>query len=91
MAIIEIDKTLEERGSRYGNFEDNARITQALCNILQNSPHYDKLTPEHIEVYHMIFHKIARSVCGDPMYVDNIHDIAGYAKLLEDFLIKQGG
>ena len=34
----------------------------------------------------MIFHKIARCVCGDHNYIDNIHDIVGYAKLLEEFL-----
>ena len=29
-----IKSTLKERGSRYGSFEDNARITQSLCDIM---------------------------------------------------------
>jgi len=81
-----IDKTLKERGSRYGSFEHNAKITQRLCNVLKQAPNYDLLEEEHIEAFHMIFHKIARCVCGDPNYIDNIHDIIGYAKLLEGFL-----
>lgn len=84
---MSIEKTLEERGSRYGKFEDNARITQGLMAVIETSPNYEILSNMHKEMYHMIFHKIARSVCGDPMYVDNAHDIVGYAKGLEDFLI----
>jgi len=84
-----IDNTLQERGSRYGTFGNNAQITQDLCDVIKQGPSYDRLLPEHIEAFHMIFHKIARCVCGDPMYIDNIHDIVGYAKLLEDFLKEQ--
>lgn len=86
-----IKSTLKQRGSRYGSFEDNARITQGLCDLIKTAPNYNQLKPEHIEAYHMIFHKIARSVCGDPMYADNIHDIVGYATLLEKFLNKANG
>ena len=85
---MNIEKTLEERSSRYGLMEDNANITQNLLSIIEKAPNYKKLTPMHKEVYHMVFHKIARSVCGDPFYVDNIHDIIGYAKCLEEYLIK---
>jgi hypothetical protein len=81
-----IDSTLKERESRYGSFEHNAKITQQLCNVLKQAPNYDLLEEQHIEAFHMIFHKIARCVCGDPNYIDNIHDIVGYAKLLEEFL-----
>jgi thymidylate synthase len=86
-----IKSTLKQRGSRYGSFEDNARITQGLCDLIKTAPNYDQLKPEHVEAYHMIFHKIARSVCGDPMYTDNVHDIVGYATLLEKFLDKVNG
>ena len=82
----DIKTTLEERGSRYGTAECNAALTYALNQTLKMEPNYDKLTPMHIETYHMIFHKISRSVCGDPFYVDNIHDVVGYAKLLEEYL-----
>ena len=87
--MSEIKNTLKERGSRYGEFSDNARITQELNNVIKTAPNFDKLTNEHKEAFHMIFHKISRVVCGDPTYADNIHDIAGYAKLLEDSLVVQ--
>lgn len=83
-----IKSTLKQRGSCYGSFEDNARITQALNKVLETAPNFNQLKDEHKEAYHMIFHKIARSVCGDPMHADNIHDIIGYATLLEKFLDK---
>ena len=84
-----ISTTLKERGGRYGEFEDNARITQMLCSAIKLAPNYNQLSAVHIEAYHMIFHKIARSVCGDCKYADNAHDIVGYAKLLEDYLAQR--
>jgi hypothetical protein len=60
-------------------------------NVILDSPQWENLTPVHRQAYHMIFSKIARSVCGDPMYTDNVHDIAGYAKLLEEYLIDNQG
>ena len=84
-----INKTLETRGSKYGAFSDNARITQQLEDVIKTAPNYDKLHNEHKEAFHMILHKISRSVCGDPMYADNAHDIVGYAQLLEDFIIEE--
>lgn len=83
----EIDNTLSERGSRYGSFKDNATVTQELLHVIkQYGTNYDKLSDVHLEAIHMIFHKIARCVCGDPNYDDNFIDIAGYAKLMADEL-----
>ena len=82
-----IEATLNERYSRYGTFEDNANITQELMEIIERSPNFHKFTKQHKEAIHMIFHKISRMACGDPFYIDNVHDIVGYAKLLEDCLI----
>jgi len=81
----DLDKTLCERGGRYGDFADGAKLTQTLMdNTLAGAT--AELSPVHIEALHMIFHKIARMCCGDPYYVDNPHDIAGYATLLEKYL-----
>ena len=88
---MDVNQTLEQRGSRYGEFEYVARVTEDLMSVISFAPQWDNLTPTHRQAYHMIFSKIARSVCGDPTYTDNIHDIAGYAKLLEDYLIKANG
>jgi hypothetical protein len=82
-----INKTLEQRGSRYGTFEDNARLTQALL-ITALGASKTELSPMHREALHMIFHKIARMCSGDQWYADNAHDIAGYATLLEEYIVE---
>lgn len=81
----DITSTLEQRGNRYGTFEDNARLTQALMNLALGCSKTE-LSPMHKEALHMIFHKIARMCSGDQWYADNPHDIAGYATLLEEYI-----
>lgn len=84
--MADINETVKQRGSRYGKFEDNARITQSLMRVLETAPNYDKLEDMHKECFHMICHKMARAVCGDPSYDDNPRDIAGYATGLTNYL-----
>ena len=86
-----INSTLNRRGSKYGPFEDNANMTQSMLAIIEKSPNYKDLPTQHKEAFHMIFHKISRAVCGDPMYADNAHDIAGYASLLEKYINQENG
>ncbi len=88
---MDVNETLSQRGNRYGDFKYVARVTEDLMNVISFAPQWDNLTPVHKQAFHMIFSKIARSVCGDPTYTDNIHDISGYAKLLEDYLIEENG
>lgn len=84
--IKKIETTLNQRGNVYGTMEKNAEITQGLMRVIAKSPNARNLSAMHVETLHMIFHKISRMVCGDPMYLDNVHDIIGYAKLLEDYI-----
>lgn len=44
------------------------------------------LDPDQKEALEMIAHKIGRILNGDPNYADSWHDIAGYAKLVDDRL-----
>jgi len=86
-----VEATLRERGSRYGDFYDNASISQQLKDIAEITPGWNnRLTLLHREGLTMIFQKIARILNGDPNYADNWHDIQGYAKLVEDRLPKEG-
>lgn len=80
--------TLTERGERYGKFVDQASCSQAFKNVLdyQLRIRGKHLHPDQQESLEMILHKIARIINGDPDYVDSWHDIAGYAKLVEDRL-----
>lgn len=81
-----IDAVLTERGSRYGNFEDHARITQAIKHEIRQGDSYTKMEDDMVEALDMIAHKIGRIVNGDPRYADSWVDIAGYAKLVADRL-----
>ena len=83
---MEVKKTLEQRGNRYGIISSNAAITQELMRVAMMGDTSGELTDVHRECLHMIFHKVARMVNGDCWYADNPHDIAGYAKLLEDYI-----
>jgi hypothetical protein len=84
----DITKVLRERGSRYGNFLDHARITQRLKNVAHQfaSDNEKRFDVDQAEALDMIFHKIGRILNGDPNYADSWIDIAGYAKLVADRL-----
>lgn len=85
-----IDKTLEERGNRYGEFKRHALITQSFKFVTEDFLKSENkvLSHAHKEALEMIFHKIGRILNGDPNYKDSWHDIAGYAKLAEDSCIE---
>ena len=82
----DIDAVLTERGSRYGEFKDHARITQAIKYEIRQGPSFGKMEDDMVEALDMIAHKIGRIVNGDPRYADSWVDIAGYAKLVADRL-----
>lgn len=89
----EIATILQERGKRYGRFDDHARITQKLKDVMrafsrdrrQREPDFI-LAVDQCEALDMIAHKIGRILNGDPDYADSWDDIAGYAKLVGDRL-----
>ena len=80
----EIDAILNERGSRYGNFFDHARITQDIKRAMENSRNWATLPVDTREALEMTAHKIGRMLNGDPEYVDNVVDIIGYMQLVLD-------
>lgn len=82
-----LNKTLQERGDKYGLYEEQAAVAQALQYIL--TPYFDKLKPDQRDALQMVCCKISRVVVGDPNYIDNWHDIAGYARLVESRLISE--
>ena len=84
-----IDKTLNERGTRYGDFEDHAFITQDLKAVMQETPNWDALKADQKEALEMTAHKIGRILNGDPDYIDSWHDIIGYIRLVEQRLEKE--
>ena len=84
--MTDIGKVLEERGSRYGEFKNHAEIAQGLKHEMHVSPGWNRLDQDMKEALEMVQHKIARILNGDPQYLDNWVDGAGYFKLVADRL-----
>lgn len=81
-----LEDTLKERGSRYGSFSEFSRIAQKLKWVMWNAHEgegWEKLNLPQRQALEVIADKIARILNGDPNYVDNWHDIQGYARLVE--------
>lgn len=89
--MTDVTKVLEERGSRYGDYLSQARISQGLKDAMKSTPGWFKLRPFQKESLEMIALKIGRILNGDPDYDDGWRDIAGYAKLVCDQLEKEQG
>jgi len=84
----DIQATLDERGTRYGEFMGHAEITMELKNTisLYVIARHKTLEADQLEALDMICHKIGRIINGDPDYADSWHDIAGYAQLVANRL-----
>lgn len=85
-AADSVAATLTERGNRYGKFSGHASITQNLKDMMRTHDGWIDLNDSQREALEMIAHKIGRILNGDPNYADSWHDIAGYAKLVDDQL-----
>jgi len=81
---LSVSNTLAERGERYGQFADHARIAQGIQDVMRAAPKWPHLDQDMKQALSVIADKIARILNGDPFYGDNWHDIQGYAKLVED-------
>ena len=82
--MSDIREILNERGERYGTFENHAAISQSLKRVMFATG--KSLDDDQSEALEMIAHKIARILNGDPNYVDSWLDIAGYATLVAERL-----
>jgi hypothetical protein len=81
----QVDKVLKERGSRYGEFHNLARISKKIKDMYYMDQKRN-VTPAMDEAMEMIIHKLARIINGDPYYKDNLIDIQGYCQLYLDEL-----
>lgn len=81
-----IDATLSERGTRYGDFVTHSEITQRLKDVMRDTPNWGLLSADQKEALDMTAHKIGRILNGDPNYHDSWHDIVGYNRLVEQRL-----
>ena len=82
---MSIEKILDDRGKRYGNYLKQTEISRGIMmEILRGLQ--ATLSPDQDDALTMIAVKISRIVNGDPDYSDNWRDIAGYATLVADRL-----
>lgn len=88
--MAEMQSTLQARGSRYGDFSENAEIADALLTVMQSGAgvptNWADLDAVKRQALVNIAGKLSRilSPSADPEYRDNWHDIQGYAKLAEE-------
>ena len=98
-AVECVQSILEQRGARYGDFADCARLSQQLQDTLRNHGWMNSegefyrpwghLTAVQKQALSVICDKEARIMNGDPNYCDNWIDIEGYSKLVRVSLQNQ--
>lgn len=82
---MSIEDTLEKRGSIYGDYDIGV---ETRADILRTLSHHKKectgefFTYAETIVFTDLLNKLVR-FAGSPTHVDSIHDLAGYATLIE--------
>lgn len=85
--MTNIAQTLAERGPRHGpSYLVQSTVSVGIKQALLNGRNWGALSPDQREALEMVAVKMSRIVSGDPNFPDHWHDIAGYAKLVEDRL-----
>jgi hypothetical protein len=84
--MTNVHQILNEREEKYGDFREQARLSQSLKWVMHDGVNWHNMTPYMQESLEMIQHKIARILNGDETYEDSWADIVGYAQLALDRL-----
>lgn len=84
-----ISVTLRERDGQYGAFNSCAAAAQKLKAAMGAGYNWPYLDADMREALELIATKIARILNGDPDKSDSWHDIAGYARLVEERLLRE--
>lgn len=87
-ASLSVDETIKQRDSVHGDYQSSAKLLMDIVTKLQEAADEcdTKLSPDQRLSLTMILLKVARIVSGDPNFADHWHDIAGYARLVEQRL-----
>ena len=85
--MAKIDDTLDQRGTEYGTFKDQAEVQQILKNAFRaalalKDTDLNHFSTSQLAAIDMIIVKFARMINGNPNNIDSWHDIAGYAELI---------
>lgn len=79
---MNIGDILKERNSTYGDFSENAAISQRLKTVARECEGYKQLSDVQKEGIDMIFVKLSRMLSGHANHKDTPTDISGYATLM---------
>ena len=82
-------ETLKERNKTHGNFADCSATAQELKQWMRDVGSWRYLAYDQREALELSATKISRLLHGDPNHIDGWHDIAGFAMLIEQRLIKE--
>jgi len=86
-----IEETLKERGAVYGDYKGGSELRASILEIIENR-HLEvtgrPMKPVDSIYIFDIVNKLSR-LSVTPNHLDTWHDIAGYAKLVEDTLIAE--
>lgn len=85
---MSVQNTLDQRGKSYGDFSDNAKVAQELKALVRKGSSWNAMPPHMKEGLDMILSKVSRMVTADWTHEDNLIDIQGYAKLMQERLPK---
>lgn len=78
---------LNEREKTHGDFYLVAMMAQSLKDAMRHGRNWEELDDPQREALEMIASKVGRILSGNPHEVDHWRDIAGYAALIERWLI----
>lgn len=86
-----VDDTLTDRGQHYGDFARTFDVIQQIKAALKDGAGWAEMPAERREALEMIAVKMGRLVSGDSGHADSWHDIAGYARLVEESVMPEDG
>ena len=86
----EVKNILQERGSDYGAFHNNAEVSYKLMRFYFSV--FEKLSPQEKYVnytaFNLIFQKIGRVLSGNIHHLDSYQDCIGYLLLVRNYSSK---
>jgi hypothetical protein len=83
--VPDVDEILAERGTRYGNYLEQTKISSELMRVMHEAllKRGKTLAPDMQDCLIMTAVKISRIINGDEEHADNWADISGYHKLVQ--------
>jgi hypothetical protein len=82
----ELQDILDKRGSVYGDFRRNGDVSQALKDVMHGTENWKYMSNAQREALDMVALKISRILTGDPRYIDNWVDGAGYMQRIAQII-----